>query len=256
MIAGNRWRIGACGAGGEMRILAILGVLAFLAFCVAFAPARLAVPVLERIPDARLSATSGTVWNGSGQLHFRGRDRGRVAWSVRPLSLLTLAPGIDWAWTAQGLELDGDLQLGGNRIAVTTSGRVGSAAINPWLARYDLNMAGSFQVSDLYLHMTDSRPDDTRGTLNWSGGRLGYTLSGQHRAVRLPPLQASLGYNDGPSATVFARDNPTPLLQAKLLAGGYVYVGVTRLLTRMLDDPWPGSGADHEVVVAVEEKIL
>lgn len=254
--AGYAFRRGPRRVRGQIRALVTVGILAFLAFCVALAPASLVAPALERIPGATLKGTAGTVWNGSGQLRLQGQNQGRLAWSVRPASLLMLAPEIDWAWTGASLDLGGSLRLSGNRVALTTSGQVMSAAVNPWLASYDLNMAGSFQVSDLYLHMTGNRPDDTRGTLDWSGGRLHYALSGQHRVVRLPPLQARLSFTDGPSATVFAEGNATPLLEAKLLTSGYVYIGITKLLTRMLDDPWPGGAADHEVVVAVEEKIL
>lgn len=256
MTASTRLRGGPGRTSGGVRGLVMLGILAFLAFCVIFAPAALLVPAVERIQGAALTGTSGTVWRGSGRLHIGGQERGRLTWSFRPASLPKLFPGADWTLSGENLDLGGRVNLTPGRSAVTTSGTIDAAAINPWLAAYDLNMAGDFQVSDLTLHLQDNRADDARGTLNWSGGRLQYVLSRQRRIVDLPPLEARLTFADGPEATVYADGNATPLLEAKLLPNGYVHIGITKLLTRMLNDPWPGAGPDHAVVLAVEEKIL
>ena len=111
-------------------------------------------------------------------------------------------------------------------------------------------------MRNLYLHITDNRPDDARGTVGWSGGSVRYLLSQRRRTVELPALEAQLRFADGLAATVFAAGNSTPLLEAELLDSGFVRIGITKLMTKMLNDPWPGGGPDHEVVLAVEEKIL
>lgn len=236
--------------------MAIIGVLACLAFCAIFAPARLLATVVERIDGASLTATAGTVWSGSGRLHLQGQDRGRITWSFRPTTLLQLFPGYAFTLAAEHLDLGGRMNLMPGRAAVSVSGTVDAAAVNPWLANYDLFMAGNFQVSDLYLHIRDNRPDDARGTLRWSGGRLRYVLSRRSKTVDLPPLAASVSFSDRPAATVFVEGNTTPLIEAQLLDNGFVRIGITKLLTKMLNEPWPGGGGDHEVVLAVEEKIL
>ena len=236
--------------------LAMLGVLAFLTFCMAFAPARLLATAVERIDGASLTGTAGTVWRGSGRLHVLGRDRGRFTWSFQPATLLTLFPGIAWTLSGEHLDLDGRINLAPNRAAASVNGTIDAAAVNPWLADYDLIMAGNFQASDLYLHIRDNRLDDARGSLRWSGGRLRYVLSRQPRTADLPPLAASLSFVDGPAATVFAEGNSTPLIEAQLLDNGFARIGITKMLTKMLNEPWPGGGGDHEVVLAVEEKLL
>ena len=241
---------------GEIRGLLLLGILAFAVFCVAFAPARLLAPLAERIQGAALTGTTGTVWSGSGRLLFQGQDRGRFTWSFRPTTLLRLFPGIGWTLSGERLNLGGSMNLTPGRAAVSMTGSVDAAAINPWLAAYELSMAGNFEVRDLYLHITDNRPDDTRGTITWSGGSLRYVLSQQPRTARLPSLEAHLSFADGPEATVVARGDSTPLLEARLLDSGFARIGVTMLLTRMLNQPWPGGGPDEKVVLAVEEKIL
>jgi hypothetical protein len=47
-----------------------------------------------------------------------------------------------------------------------------------------------------------------------------------------------------------------PLLRIEVLANGYVRIGITRLLTKLLNNPWPGSDVDHEVVLEIEERLL
>ena len=247
---------GAGRQAGETRGLLVLGILAFLGFCVAFAPARLLAPLAERIDGAALTRTAGTVWAGSGRLIFRGQDRGRFSWSFHPTTLLRLFPGIGWTLSAEHMSLDGSMNLAPGRAALSISGTVDADAVNPWLETYELSMAGHFELRHLYVHVTGNRPDDTRGTISWSGGRLRYVLSQRQRVAELPPLEARLRFADGPEATVVAAGDGTPLIEAQLLESGFARIGITMLLTRMIGQPWPGGGPDDKVVLAVEEKIL
>ena len=241
---------------GQIRGLLLLGILAFLGFCAAFAPARLLAPLAERIDGVALTRTAGTVWSGSGRLIFNGQGRGHFSWSFQPATLLRLFPGIGWALSAEHMNLAGTMNLAPGRAALSISGTVDNGAVNPWLAAYELSMAGQFEVRDLHLHLTDNRPDDAGGTISWSGGRLRYVLSQRSQVAELPPLEARLSFSDGPEATVVAAGDATPLLEARLLDSGFARIGVTMLLTRMLGQPWPGGGPDDKVVLAVEEKIL
>lgn len=241
---------------GRVRGLVILGILAFLMFSLAFAPARLLVPLAAHIPGVSLGDTRGTVWAGSGQLRLHGQDLGRIGWSFRPATLLQRFPGYAWTLHGQHLSLGGTMNFAPGRAAISIAGDLRAGAVNPWLGGYDLFLAGSFRLRDVYMRFADQRPDAARGTLGWSGGHLRYLLSGHLRTAELPPLEARLGFEDGLVATVFAVGNSTPLLEAELLDNGFVRIGVTKMLTKMLNDPWPGGGADHEVVLAVEEKIL
>ena len=247
---------GTTGNAGRARGLAILGVLAFLTFSALFAPARLLAPVVAGIPGVSLGATAGTLWTGSGRLRLGGRDRGLITWSFRPITLLKLFPGYAWTLSGEHLELGGTMNLAPGRAALSITGSVDAAPINAWLADYELFLGGDFRLRNLYLHITDNRPDDARGTVGWSGGSVRYLLSQRRRTVELPALEAQLRFADGLAATVFAAGNSTPLLEAELLDSGFVRIGITKLMTKMLNDPWPGGGPDHEVVLAVEEKIL
>ena len=244
------------GSGGEARGLVLLGFAAFLVFCLVFAPARLAAPVVERIPGASLNGVQGTIWAGAGRLLLHGRDVGRFAWGVRPTSLLTLFPGIDWTLSGDSLELHGALNLTASRLALSMSGSIDSAAVNPWLGIYELSLSGEFNVRDLSLQVRDGRPEDAGGTLDWSGGRLRYVLSQRAKSAQLPPLQANLEFTGGILATVVEKGQTTALLKAELLDNGFARIGVTMLLTRLLNEPWPGGGSDDKVVLSVEEQIM
>ena len=241
---------------GETRVLLLAGLAAFLFFCLAFAPARLLTPLAERIPGATLSGAAGTVWAGSGRLFIAGQDYGRFAWSFRPGTLLELFPGIGWTLSGEHLNLRGRIHLTPGRAALSASGSVDADAVNRWLAAYQLSVAGKFEIRDLYLHLVDRRPDDTRGSVRWSGGRVHYVLSQRRNTAELPPLEAHLAFAGRPEATVVAQGDTTPLLEAQLLDSGFARIGVTMRLTRMLNQPWPAGGAEDKVVLAVEEKIL
>ncbi len=244
------------GSHGEVLGLVVFGLIALLVFCLVFAPARLLAPLVEPIPGASLTGMRGTVWAGSGQLLLGGRDYGLFTWALRPASLLRLFPGIAWTLSGEHTELQGVLNLAPSRMAASMSGSVAAEAVNPWLGIYELSLAGHFDLQNLYLHLADNRPDDAQGTLAWSGGRLGYVLSQQAKTTQLPPLQATLEFMNGPRAIVVEQGRNEPLLKAELLDNGFVRIGVTMLLTRLLNEPWPGGGADDKVVVAVEEKIF
>ena len=88
----------------------------------------------------------------------------------------------------------------------------------------------------------------------FAGGPVNYRLSGQEYRGSLPPLVATLG--EGLEVYIYPDEGQTPLLVAQMLENGFVKIGVTRLLTKLLNNPWPGSDVDHEVVLEVEEQIF
>jgi general secretion pathway protein N len=73
----------------KLRMLVVLGVVAFLVFALVTLPARF---VLSRFASAGVQASgvSGTIWNGAAQVLTVGGVRiGSVTWSLRALPLLT-----------------------------------------------------------------------------------------------------------------------------------------------------------------------
>jgi hypothetical protein len=244
-----------------MRTTILLGLTLFLGFAVVFAPAGLTRIVFDQIDTAALTGPTGTIWHGQGQILLQERPLGKLGWTIRPGSLLQGALSYDLVLTgsktsgAAPVELTGsvDVQFNGT-LTMDLSGQVAAEFINRYLATYDMTISGDLTLTNAQLSLADGLPTGADGQVNWSGGSVAYILSGRARASILPPLVAYLG--KGATATVFAQGGQTPLIRAELLNNGFAKVGITKLLTKLLDNPWPGSDPDHEIVLEVEEQVF
>ena len=94
------------------------------------------------------------------------------------------------------------------------------------------------------------------GYLEWSGGQVRYILSGILSESFLPKMRANLSAPEQkPTAEVFAEGEPIRLMQAQVTDNGFVKIGITKMFTKLLNRPWPGSDPDHAVVLEVEEQL-
>lgn len=232
-----------------------VGALLVLGFAIAFAPAGLVRVALEPVRDVSLLEPTGTLWRGHGQLTSQGVPLGRLSWDLRPVTILSGALGYDFSLAGQDLDLQGTVSAGIDQsVAVQASGRVGSTFVNELLAPYAMRITGPMELDGVGLRFVDQRPTEAGGTAQWQGGPVSYRLSGRNYHTALPPMQAELG--PGPEAIVRQQDQPQPLILAELQPNGFAKVGITKGLTRLLDNPWPGAAGDAEVVLQVEEKIF
>lgn len=249
-----------------LRTVCIL-ILLVLGFALVFAPATLLRHAIPPDANVALSSLSGTLWDGEAVLLIGARNAGRLSWDFAPVTILQGALGYHLALSGPGQALEADLQLRPARVEAVVNGTAQGSYLNAWLAAYDIQLSGEFSLVDVKIAMpyTLSPGAEPRagpaaangsagGRLTWDGGPIRYRLSGQDYSGALPPLEARVG--DGLEVVVYASGNETPLLRAELLANGFVRLGMTRLLTRMLNNPWPGGDADHEVVLEVEEQLL
>ncbi len=138
---------------------------------------------------------------------------------------------------------------------MTLGGTAAAAFANRWLAPYDIVIAGDLEFQGAQVRVPyDVAGGRAGGALTWEGGPVRYRLGSRTHAGQLPPLVAYLG--DGLEAMVYPQDGQTPLLLAEILPNGFVRIGVTKLMTELAGNPWPGSNADHEVVLEVEEQLF
>ena len=232
-----------------------IGILVFVLFCVALAPAGLLALLIERLGGVSLTATAGTLWSGSGALHLQGFGLGRLHWSFEPVTLMQLAPGYAWRLAGDGVNLQGRMAFPGDAIELSASGTVDTAAVNSGLAAYDIRLGGGFSIQRVDATVTAGGFERLDGGASWSGGVVNYALGGQSHSALLPPMRAEA--QSAPiRARAFAEAGNTLLIQAEIMDGGYVKIGLTRRLLQLLNRPWAGSGADDEIVVAVEEAIF
>lgn len=237
---------------------AAIALLLALLFAVAFAPATLIRTFLPEDGGITVQRLQGSLWNGSGDLAIGAMDAGRVQWRFRPAALLRARLG--YALTLEGPEhrLDGQVGFGPSDCALVVNGQMAHRFVNRWLAPYDIDISGDLTLTDIEAQvpydLADAGAGRSAGTVTWNGGPIGYTLARRKYSGQLPPLVAYLG--QGLEAVVYPRDRETPLLQLQILPRGFVRVGVTRLLTELAGNPWPGSHADHDVVLEVEEQLF
>ena len=237
-----------------MRTVAV-GILAFALFCAALAPAELLAVLIERLGGASLTATAGTLWSGSGALRLQGLGLGRLHWSFEPVTLMQLAPGCTWRLAGDSLDLHGRMAFQGGAIELSARGTVAAAAVNPGLAAYDIRLDGGFDIERLDATVTAEGLERLDGGGRWSGGAVSYALGGQSHTALLPPMRAE-AQSAPVRAKAFAEAGSTLLMEAEIMDGGYVKIGITRRLLQLLNQPWAGGGAEDEIVVSVEEAIF
>jgi len=242
---------------------ALIFVFLVVAFAITFAPAALLRQLLAAQGDLGLTALSGTLWNGEGTLIIQGRSAGRLQWRLTPVTFLQGALGYHMTLSGPDHALDANLVVGVRALELTLDGHARGTWLNQWLYEYDIELSGDFTFSSVSLALPYTlqtgnaaalAPGTAAGRLDWSGGPVRYILALEEFRGELPALEARLG--EGLRAIVTPTGSTTPVLTVELLGNGFIKIGLTRLLTRMLNTPWPGGEADHEVVLVVEEQLL
>lgn len=236
----------------------LIGLLLVLVFAVVLAPASLVRRFVSPDSGVELLEPAGTIWDGGAQLYLGGRAAGHLAWDWRPAALLTGALAYDLTLNGPDHALTGAVRFGFGAAEATLNGHAAAEFVNPWLAPYDIRIGGGLDFEDAQVRVAydyrESGDGSAGGRLLWSGGPVRYVLSGRPNAGTLPPLAANLG--DGLETVVIPQEGQTPLLHARILPNGFVRIGITKLLTRMMGNPWPGPQPDHEVVLEVEERLF
>lgn len=231
-----------------------VGFALFLIVLVVRAPAGILIGMIPEDQPARLLEPRGTLWQGDARLVAVGRPVGRLEWSFRPVTLLQGAFGYDLDFAGPDISLTGEAGVRMGGVTARASGQVGAPFANQWLATYDIELSGVFELRDVNLTITGGRLGEAAGRLDWNGGPVTYALSGKVYRSALPAMEARLG--PGPEAVAYASGVSTPLLHAALKANGFAKIGVTKYLTKILGNPWPGSDPDHAVVLEVEEQVF
>ena len=246
-----------------MKRYILVGLLLFTTFAVMFAPASIVVRLVDNtMAYAELTSAQGTLWQGSSTLLIERRPVGQLMWDFRPASLLRLQPTYDWSLNDPDIRLTGFAGVDASGFELHASGSFSASAINPWLTQYDIDLRGIFELAPTTIRLAhadaDGQPSlkDAHGQLHWSGGLTRYVLSGLTREVLLPAMSAYLAYVDGAAqATAYTAESDIPLIIAGPGAPGYFKVSITKLFTKLLRSPWPGSDPDHTIVLEVEQQL-
>ena len=244
-----------------MKRYVIVGILVFVGFAAAFAPAGILDRAVDGIEGIDLLEARGTVWRGAARLMAHGELQGDLTWDFQASSLMELAPGYAWTLNDELRSLLGAVHYRDGAAELSMQGTLQADLFNPWLDRYDIYLTGMFDVLPSAVTIENGQPPTltaATGQIHWTGGLVRYTLSGQLREATVPELVAHLETKEGGGAraTVLAMNDRTPLLVAEQSDGGYVKVSITKYFTKLLNNPWPGSDPDHAVVLEVEEQLF
>lgn len=232
----------------------IVGALIFMALIIARVPAGLLRSLIPETSPVNLLDLGGTVWNGTGDLLIDGLAVGRLHWAFAPVTLMKGSLGYDLRLSGAGAELSGRVQKGLASARIQAAGNIGASFVNQWLAPYHIDLSGDFQLLGVEATLTRQVLERLSGQIRWEGGPIQYRLSGNMHNSSLPAMVADLG--PGPEATARGVEESTPLLITELKPDGFIRFGVTKYLTKLLGEPWPGGDPDHAVVLEVEEQVF
>ncbi len=252
--------------------IGLLVILLLVTIVLWQAPARLATRALAQgsAGDVNLIAPQGTLWNGAGQLLVNGELIGDVAWQFAPSRLLALEAAVHWQVRHSGYDLEGlaALDLIGAKRTLNMRGLAGvirQSFLRTELARYDIVPAGDLtidqlDITDLQLNAAGNWPQQihAEGSARWTGGPVNYRLAGSDFSISMPPVLAQITTltNEWPKLEVTEQATGALLMTGRLTPTGSAAIGVTRGLTRLTGQPWPGSEPDHAVVLEVEEQLI
>lgn len=237
-----------------MRSKILVGGTIFLVLIVSQAPVGILQMLIPENASVNLINTNGTLWAGQGQLLIDRQPIGTIRWDLQGVTLLQ--GKVSYAIWAEDRDqnLTAELTLLPDAGISSADGTIEASAVNRWLVPYNMELSGQFSLEDVSLLIENGRPTQAGGEVHWGGGPVTYTLAGETSTGLLPEMTAVLGPRA--AAVVYASSGQTPLLHAELQENGFARIGVTKLLTKMLNRPWPGTDADHAVVLEVEEQVF
>ena len=242
----------------------IIGVLVVMIMLIMLAPANLLRLVFAQVPGVALVEPLGTLWQGSGVIIAHPGLSANVTWQVKWQLGDSLIPTIHWQLNNSELSLRGKVNAGRSVQRVNIEGHFSGLALEPVLARYDISLPGTFQVSPTELLITTSGPAaeielDKVRQLDWSGGNIRYVLSNGLEQAYVPALTANLKSAQGSLPTLFielAENSEGPLLTLTPNREGYVDIKITRGFIELMGRTWTGSAKYNDVVLEVKRKVF
>lgn len=236
----------------------LIGTATFVVCLILFAPPTPISSALQRIPGVLTGQPSGSLWSGAVDVGYHGNELGRLNWSYRPQDLLRLRIGFSYSLQNSTHAFTGVASTSASKAEATLTGEMSATLLTDLLARYDISISGEFDILEtIYLVAPHGGTPRATGKIRWSGGTVAYRLGTTSRRTTLPQLIAYLeSPATGPSATVYAQDDDTPLLLASVQHDGWVSIGVTVKFLELVGQPWSGSQPPHAVIMEVQEKLF
>ena len=241
-----------------------VGALVVAVMLTALAPANLMRITITQVAGVDLVKPQGTVWRGNGILIVNPGLSANLSWQVSWQISESLTPNIHWQLANNELSLQGKFIPGLRAQKVDIEGNFSGLSLEPILARYDISIPGTFQVTPTQVLISESDAATefelvTDSKLLWSGGTISYVLSNGLEQAYVPGLTATIKSARGSLPTVFielAKNSTGPLLTLSPERNGYVNIEVTRGFIELMGRTWTGSAKYNDVVLAVNRKVF
>ncbi len=225
--------------------------------CLVFAPAGLLRHFVSDVPGLHVVSPKGTLWSGAGGIIVQGEQIGSAEWSLQPLSLFAFELAWEVRFSGRDATLHGDVRISPGTLRGKASGVIGVDAINYTLAPWDTRIESPVSVEHLEATFEDQSLTMLDGQLTWPGGATSWLMDGGTSNATLPPMTAVLSSQDATlSGLMVPVDGQIPVVQVTLAPDGALTVKISKLLTRLVGRPWPGSDPDHAIVVEMVDDVF
>jgi general secretion pathway protein N len=238
------------------RRLILVGLL-ITGFIVWLAPASLLRRVVNDIPGVDIVSPQGSLWNGSGSLVIQGEYVGTTRWQLRPLRLFALELAFDTQFSGRDAQLSGMFTASPRGLGADMAGTLGIQALNYTLAQWGVTVAAPVTVESVKAEWKNYQLKELDGKLVWPGGNVDWPAANGNGHASMPPLSGVVSDQNGSLfGLVVPVNEQIPLIQAELTPDGTFTLKISKLLTRLTGNPWPGSDPDHAIVIEMVDDLF
>lgn len=235
-------------------------VFSFLAFVVAFAPARAIWPfvrddVQTALPNLEVAAIDGTVWNGTALLRYRDFPETVLTWSLSPLQLLTGHLRVDAHLDGNGIDVTSLVMAASNMTAGDATGNIESTFVNVASAQMGLRFSGTLRIEGLALASDNHWFTRAAGTLRWEGGPVQYNAPDGYRTMVLPALDGALALV-GSDLTLTVRHQTEDVILIALQPSGWASVDIKARLFMLAGLPVSSDTRADMSIIRAEEQLF
>lgn len=240
----------------------LIGLFSFLAFLLVTAPAAPVVSFFKadiesQVPDLRILAVNGSVWQGESTVVFRDFLPSTVHWDLQTTALLSGEALTDLVVTGEHHDLQARASINADSATIhSATGNITAEYINHIGKKFGFTFSGDLDINQLGLTASNNgRIKDAIGKFHWSGGRVVVDSSSQVLNMVLPPLSGELGMR-GQDLTFAITDAGQALIDITLKPDGWAEVAVKSRMANLAGLNMGNAMAPDETVVLIEEKIL
>lgn len=238
-----------------------LGLSAFLAFAIIFAPASAVWMLIgdrvERIlPQLRVFSIDGTVWSGSSDFQYQQFPVSYLKWNLDPLSVFDGSADMDLTLTGEGLQMQAHGSINTRQMEIQQfTGFIHSDYLNVVSQQYGLTFSGQLNIVRLFLTFDYRWVTEASGEFNWDGGRVLFQSAAQVQILDLPSLSGML-YSRDPQLHLDVQYEQAPVLDVTLKPTGWATVNLRTRLFQIGGIPWPAGPDPDATALRVEERIF